>query len=260
MAEKEEMENLLYERMSQENKEFLDDLKTKPADDIIQHAYEIACRDNLLMLFENETDLSPKQLETLLKFEQPLAALYDDWLGRDTDDMDNFRNSIACCTTDILDNRAEEKYKDPTQPMYDKSWQDARACDEYPEWKANHWRSMECAQMFRKEGGNAYHDQSFPAFLQKWEAAYGKDRCMFVLACTMQERTGDGRFYPPARQAAARLASQLEIAGDRASNYVVDAHSCIVNSAMEHFARPERGKEQAQDVVQKKKAQPERSY
>lgn len=258
MAEKEELETRLYERMSQENEAFLADLKTKPPDSIIHHAYEIACKDNLLMLFEEETSLSPRQLETLLEFEQPLAALYDDWINRDTEEMDAFRSSIECCANDILEHRAREKYDNSDQPLYDKSWQGARACDEYPEWMADHRRSQACAQVFRKEGGNAYHDQSFPAFLKKWEATYGKERCMYVLACTMQHRIGDARFYPPARQAAAKFATQMEIAGDRISNYAVDAHSCIINSAMEHYARLERGKAQEQDTAQKKKAQPER--
>lgn len=74
---KEQLENRLYERMSAENKAFLADLKTKPADEIISHAYEIACRDNLLILFEDETGLSERQLAVLNEFEHPLsAALY----------------------------------------------------------------------------------------------------------------------------------------------------------------------------------------
>ena len=52
---KEQLENRLYERMSAENEAFLADLRVKPVDEIISHAYEIACRDNLLMLFEDET-------------------------------------------------------------------------------------------------------------------------------------------------------------------------------------------------------------
>ena len=258
MAEKEELETRLYERMEEENKAFLNDLKAKPAEDIIHNAYEIACRENLLMLFEDETSLTPRQLETLLEFEHPLAQLYDDWINRDTDEMENFRNSVISCTNDILDNRAEKKYNDPAQPMYGKSRSDAIACDERPEWRANHWRSVECARVFRKDGSNAYHEQTFPAFLQKWEDTFGKERCMFVLACTMRQREGDGRFYPPARQAAARFAAQMEITGDRTADYAVDAHSCIVNSAMEHYARPERSKVQEQETAQKKKPQPER--
>ena len=46
---KEQLENRLYERMSAENEAFLADLRVKPVDEIISHAYEIACRDNLLM-------------------------------------------------------------------------------------------------------------------------------------------------------------------------------------------------------------------
>lgn len=172
--------------------------------------------------------------------------------------MDHFRDSVISCANDILANRAKEKYNDPAQPMYGKSRNVSFAHDEYPERKAKHWRNVECARVFRKDATNAYHDQAFPAFLQKWEDAFGKERCMFVLACTMQQRAGDGRFYPPARQAAARFATQMEITGDRTSDYVVDTHSCIVNSAMEHFTGLERGKAQEQDATQKEKPQMER--
>ena len=37
---KEQLENKLYERMSAENETFLTDLKAKPVDEIISHAYE----------------------------------------------------------------------------------------------------------------------------------------------------------------------------------------------------------------------------
>lgn len=256
MAEKEELETRLYERMSAENEAFIADLKTKPPDEIISLAYEIACRDNLLMLFEDETTLNTRQLETLLEFEHPLAQLYDDWLNRETDGMDAFRDSITGCADDILDNRAKEKYNDPAQPMYGKSRSEAFSCNEYPEWRADHWRSVECARIFRRDASNAYHDQTFPAFLQSWEETFGKERCMFVLACTMKQREGDGRFYPPARQAAARFAAQMERAGDRTLDYTVDSHSCIVNGAMEELIKPEKAK--AQSAAQKKRPQPER--
>ena len=88
--------------MSQENEAFLAEMKTQSPDEIISHAYEIACRDNLLMLFEDETSLSERQLAVLTEFEHPLSQLYTDWLSRDTDEMDAFRDSIACCADDIL--------------------------------------------------------------------------------------------------------------------------------------------------------------
>lgn len=65
---------------------------------------------------------------------------------------------------------------------------------------------------------------------------------MFVLVCTIKQRIGDGRFYPSARQAAARLDQQIERTGNHRWDYALDIHSCIVNSAMEYLVRPERGK------------------
>ena len=75
MPTKDELETKLYEKMSQENEVFLAEMKTKSPDEIISHAYEIACRDNLLMLFEDETSLSERQLTVLNEFEHPLSQL-----------------------------------------------------------------------------------------------------------------------------------------------------------------------------------------
>jgi len=251
---KEQLENKLYERMSAENETFLTDLKAKPVDEIISHAYEIACRDNLLMLFEDETSLSERQLTVLNEFEHPLSQLYTDWLSRDTDEMDAFRDSIACCADDILRKRVEEKYRDPAQPIYPNTRSEAMARGEVFEWMASRDRTLTCAGAFEKDATSAYNDGKLPAFLKEWTNTYGKDRCMFVLACTMRQRTGDARFYPPARQAAGRFAALQKQMGGHTDVYAVDNHSCVINAAMEHFARSECGK----DLSQKEKQQPER--
>lgn len=99
---KEMMEEKLYQRMQEENQKFLAELREQTTDDVITHAYEIACRDNILMLFEDETGLTPQQLNALLRFEHPLAELYDDWIKRETSEMDNFRSSIECCANDAI--------------------------------------------------------------------------------------------------------------------------------------------------------------
>ena len=253
---KDQLEDKLYERMSTENEAFLADLKTKPVDKIISHAYEIARRADFLMLFEDETPLDQRQLEVLMEFDYPLSALYEDWINRDTDEMDHLRDSIESFADDILRERAEQKYRDPNQPMLGKSWQEACSCSEVAEWRADHYRSVECARVFQKEGGTAYHEQSFPAFLKRWEASFGKERCMFVLACTMRQRVGDERFYPPAREAAAKFKNQMDRVANRVDDYAVNTHSCIVNAAMEYLARPERSKEK--EAEQRKQSQPER--
>lgn len=175
--------------------------------------------------------------------QNPCAEMYAGWLKQDRDELDTIRGCMENCADNILRDRAEKKYSDPAQPVYGKSYQEAYASGEVQEWRADHRHSMECAKIFQKEGGAAYHEQTFPAFLEKWKATFGKERCMFVLACTMRQRTGDGRFYPPAREAAAKFRAQMDRIANRVDDYAVNTHSCIVNAAMEYLARPERSKE-----------------
>lgn len=106
---KEMMEEKLYQRMQEENQQFLAELREQTAGDVITRAYEIACRDNILMLFEEETGLTPQQLNVLLRFEHLLAELYDDWIKRETSEMDNFRSSIECCANDAIRRDKERK-------------------------------------------------------------------------------------------------------------------------------------------------------
>ena len=253
---KDQLENTFYERMSAENEAFLADLRVKPADEIISHAYEIACRDNLLMLFEDETSLSERQLEVLMEFDHPLEALFDDWINRDSDEMDRFRDSVEACADDILRKRVEEKYRDPAQPIYPNTRSEAMVRGEVFEWMASRDRTLTCAGTFEKDATNAYNDGKLSAFLKEWTNTYGKDRCMFVLACTMRQRTGDERFYPPACQAAGRFAALQKQMGGHTDIYAVDNHSCVINAAMEQLAKPERSKEKP--VAQRKQSEPER--
>ena len=180
MSTKDELETQLYEKMSQENEVFLAEMKTQSPDEIISHAYEIACRDNLLMLFEDETSLSERQLAVLTEFEHPLSQLYTDWLSRDTDEMDAFRDSIACCANDILRKRVEEKYRDPAQPIYPNTRSEAVVRGEVFEWMASRDRTLTCAGAFEKGATNAYNDGKLPAFLKEWTNPYGIEHALAV--------------------------------------------------------------------------------
>ena len=111
------------------------------------------------------------------------------------------------------------------------------------EWMASRDRTLTCAGTFEKDATNAYNDGKLSAFLKEWTNTYGKDRCMFVLACTMRQRTGDERFYPPACQAAGRFAALQKQMGGHTDIYAVDNHSCVINAAMEELAKPERSVE-----------------
>ena len=254
MPTKDELETRLYERMSQENKAFLAEMKTKPAEEIIQNAYKIAWQENMLYLFDTTTSLTPPQLEVLSGLEQPMAELYNRWLKQDSQEMDLLRGCMENHADSILRSKAEEKYRNPAQPIYSKTRMEAIGRGEIFEWMASRDRMLTCARAFEKGATNAYNDGKLPAFLKEWTAAYGKNRCMFILACTMAQRTGDERLYPPARQAAGRFAALQRQMGGHSDIYAVDTHSCVINAAMEQLAKPERSVER----TTAKKGTPER--
>ena len=144
---KEQLEDKLYACMEQENEAYLAEIKTKPVDEIIANAYEIAWRENLLYLFESSTGLTEKQLQVLLEMQNPCAEMYAGWLKQDSDELDAIRGCMENCADNILRDRAEKKYSNPAQPVYGKSYQEAYASGELQEWRADHRRSMECAKI-----------------------------------------------------------------------------------------------------------------
>ncbi|MBO4939172.1 MAG: DUF3849 domain-containing protein, partial [Oscillospiraceae bacterium] len=86
----------------------------------------------------------------------------------------------------------------------------------------------------------AHHCNAFQSFLQEWTEKYGLERCMFVLSCSIAQREGDGRFYPPARQATARFAHyRKRHEGFEISNYTNNVHSGVINLAMENLLKME---------------------
>lgn len=230
---REQLEQQLYAKMKQEHRAYLAGVKTWPADEIIQSAYQIAWRENLLYLMEGSTGLTARQLRTLLEMETPMGELYERWLGQDTQELDLIRGCMENEADSVLNHQAKKAYSDPQTPLYDKNFDEARAADELYEWKADHLRNCACNQAFRQKAEDAHHNGALQAFLREWVDIYGLNRCMFVLSCTMARREGDGRFYPPARQAAARFTAQRVQREDHLTRYVNDVHSGIVNLAME---------------------------
>lgn len=236
---REQLEQQLYEKMEREHGEYLAGVKTWPADEIIQSAYQIAWRENLLYLMEGSTSLTARQLRTLLEMEAPMAELYECWLGQDTHELDLIRGCMESGADSVLNHRAEKVYSDPQTPLYDKNFDEARAADEVYEWSADHLRNCACNRTFSQKAEDAHHNGTLQAFLREWVDTYGLNRCMFVLSCTMSRRESDGRFYPPARQAAARFAAHRKRREDHLTRYVNDVHSGIVNLAMEGLVKLE---------------------
>ena len=86
--------NKLYEKMKNELNELKTELKSKPPDEIIQSAYELATKEDILTIFEVEENFELKDYKALLKTKKPLEYLYQEWLNYDGSEMDSIRNSV----------------------------------------------------------------------------------------------------------------------------------------------------------------------
>jgi hypothetical protein len=85
----------LYAKLSAEYDAFIEGLKDKPPKDIIESSYEKVFKEDILMCFEYDDDMSDKEIAALLALEFPLDELYRNWLDTDVSHMDDLRDTIS---------------------------------------------------------------------------------------------------------------------------------------------------------------------
>lgn len=115
MEQRNELKDLLYEKMSKEQDNFIEKLKHSSPEEIISSAYEKVMRDDILMLFDDDF-LDTKQTKALLKLEYPLSACYDEWLKNDYTYMDMLRDTVDDFSRELVKENEQAKKKKRHQP------------------------------------------------------------------------------------------------------------------------------------------------
>ena len=144
-------------------------------------------------------------------------------------------------------------------PMSKLTFELAKAQDKVDEWRASRKATENCSQEFDEKFGMAYHERRMPEFLMEMTEKYGMERCMVVLASTIQLADHDGRYYPSTKADAAKVeipgANTEDYSRDIRMSYRVNCHPVMVNSAFRVLQQMqnEQSKEK-QSVVEKKSA------
>lgn len=73
-----ELNTAIYHKMEAEQDSYRDWLLTLPPDEILQHAYEYAVRQDILFAME-DLELQPEQCRALLKSPNPVADILKDF-------------------------------------------------------------------------------------------------------------------------------------------------------------------------------------
>ena len=97
----EEWNTKLYEKMFDEQQQFREWLLTQSPSEILNHCYEYTVREDIVLALEYY-NLSEKQCRALLKSPSPLADVFKDFEKRETDHMDNIRDTIECRANEII--------------------------------------------------------------------------------------------------------------------------------------------------------------
>lgn len=97
MTRNEILNQKVWEKMQAELDSFIEELKTKPPSEIIESAYELTYKEDILQSFDFGLDgncpLSNEQAKALLSLKHPLDYLYQEWLDYDSSVLDTLRQS-----------------------------------------------------------------------------------------------------------------------------------------------------------------------
>lgn len=97
----EELNTKLYEKMFAEQEKYREWLLTQPPEEILNHTYEYTMREDIVLALEYH-DLTDKQCKALLKSPCPLGDVFKDFEKRETDHMENIRDTIECRANAVI--------------------------------------------------------------------------------------------------------------------------------------------------------------
>ena len=103
MAKRKSLEDRAYEKINREMNEYLAEIKTKSPEEIVEAAYEITYKNEILGMFEWEGAFNDKQCKAILKTKNALDYLYQEWLDYDGSVLDELRSSVNLAIENQID-------------------------------------------------------------------------------------------------------------------------------------------------------------
>ena len=84
----------LYDRVSEELEAFKAELLDKSPQDIMENAYAIVIREDIVSEIECGGQYSDEQYKALLRLKYPLDTLYNEWMDTDCSQMEMIREVV----------------------------------------------------------------------------------------------------------------------------------------------------------------------
>lgn len=183
----EELAAKLRDRAASEQKIFRDRLYAMSAKEALEHAFEYATRENILMALESP-GLEDAQIKALLSSPTPLQDIFRHYDNHDFSLMEGIRKSIAELADDTLTTWRE-------LPVYKFPVAYAQEQGELEQYWASNKANAACKEAIEAAVSGHYSDYRLDATAAVKEVVeqFGYERMLCVLAVTVKEKEWDGR-------------------------------------------------------------------
>lgn len=184
----EQINQALYDKMAAEQEAFHADLLGRKPEEIIDHAYEYAMRQDILMEME-EVNLPADQAAALLASTTPLADLYQEWSNVDSRHMEDIRDVIEA----VAQTRANVQEPISPVPFYQHSNDYARKHGDLAAFQASRCANSRCKEAIKEVIQQGLKREYLRSDIIGLLAEFGPERVSYVLAANIRiQRWNDG--------------------------------------------------------------------
>ena len=242
-------ENDIYAKVHAEQSAFVDWLQQQPPNVILDHAYEYAMREDILLSMEHFI-LTEEQVAALMVLDKHLAALCDAYINSENSHMEQVWDSVEQFANDEINRQLEAKLK--RQSVYPHSVAYAQEHGELEKYRESYRANVACSKAIDAAIREHYHDNRLdPAAVTQVVERFGMERTLVVLAATARYKDRDARIgdHHKAWAQTVPIPDDRDVRGaDRTHAYVVGyAHPGLVNLFMN--AARKRNEEQQRPSV-----------
>ena len=219
----EKLNQALYDKMAAEQERFKHGLLGMTPEEVLDHAYEYAMREDILMEME-PLDLPAPLAAALLKSPSPLADVYKDFQDMETSHMENIRECIEGRAGYLLD---AEREVTRSIPLYHQTGEYAREHGELDAFRASRRANEACKEAIEAAIQEGFDGMYLTANAKGVLAEFGPERVSYVLAVTLREKTWDERFSRSNQAWAATI--PMAEPQERRSLCLINIHSTLLN-------------------------------
>lgn len=218
----------LYSKMEETFQDFTNWLLKQSPEVILDHAYEYAIKENILLVLEYN-DLEESQVNALLATEDPLDFLFNELEDSATISLDALRSLIE----DKAEQLTAPKENFADIQIYPYSVSRAEEDGDLDWYRQSHKLNIACKDAIENAISRHYKNNTLDAVaIQNVVAQFGWPRTAFVLANTVRNKDWDARFSSDNKDWAKRIPifpDTNSFGENKRLRYVVNSHSGLTD-------------------------------